>query len=158
MTEEMIKGLEQRGFRRWTKPGYDRLYVYATVLGLDYDTYRTGNICWAVFNGKEISNSQARRYLNAKIYIDLLHDDRVVCEYDALREAAEKIVNEVKEGKNGMWICRAWTKEPDGWVSEFDSFETEEEANEHGEIFMRVMKDDGLEHDYEVYNLGGKHE
>ena len=94
MTREMIKALEARGFKRWAKPGYDRLYVNATVLGLDYDTYRTGNICWATFDGKEISNSQGRRYLAAKTYVDLLHGDAIVSTYDALREAAEKIIKE----------------------------------------------------------------
>lgn len=53
----MIKKFEDAGFKRWTKGGYDRLYIDATACGLEYDTYKSGNISSATFNGEAISNA-----------------------------------------------------------------------------------------------------
>ena len=39
-----IKRLEQAGFKRWEKNGYDRLYINASALGLRCDTYGSGHI------------------------------------------------------------------------------------------------------------------
>ena len=72
ITEEKITELEKMGFKRWQKNGMDRMYVNATTLGLIYNTYKTGNISSAQFDGVHISNSEARRMLDAKTYIDLV--------------------------------------------------------------------------------------
>lgn len=52
-----------------------------------------------------------------------------------------------------MWICRTWTcrNEVGGWFSEFDSFETLQEAEAFGELHMRLMREDDLGRDYEIY-------
>ena len=51
------------------------------------------------------------------------------------------------------WICRTWTETSlNGWVSEFDRFDTEDEANKHGQAMMRLpFKDGELSREFEVY-------
>lgn len=71
MTEQMIQELVNRGFNRWTKGNMDRLYVNADTLGLECDYYKTGNICYATFQGEKISNTHAKEMRSAKTYIDV---------------------------------------------------------------------------------------
>lgn len=50
------------------------------------------------------------------------------------------------------WICRTWTETSNGWISEFDRFDTEEQAREHGRIMMSMpFKDGELGRTFEVY-------
>lgn len=94
LNEKMIKALEEKGFNRWTKGNYDRLYVNATTLGLECSYYKTGNISSAYWCDERISNSQGYRLKAAKTYIDVktgkLHSD-----HDWLREKANEILAEV---------------------------------------------------------------
>lgn len=90
MTEERIEQLKQKGFIRWTKGSMDRLYINASMLGLECSYYKTGNISDAYFDGDSISNSEARRMKSAKTYIDI-HTDRVFSDNDKLLEAAKKL-------------------------------------------------------------------
>jgi hypothetical protein len=89
--EEKIAKLEKLGFRRWTKAGYDRLYVGAEKLGLEVERYKSGNVCWAAWKGEQISNSKAGRMLADKTYIDVttwtLHSTS-----DILAEEAQKLM------------------------------------------------------------------
>lgn len=68
--------LIQAGGRRWTKGEFNRIYFnnLAELYGLRYDTYRTGNICWAELDGERISNNSARQILftlnSAKVWYD----------------------------------------------------------------------------------------
>ena len=71
LTEERINELIEKGFTRWTKGNYDRLYINASTLGLDCTYYKTGNISGATFGDHSISNSEARRMKAAKTYIDV---------------------------------------------------------------------------------------
>lgn len=71
MTKERITELEAMGFKRWQKNGMDRLYVNASVLGLECTFYRTGNVSNATFNGVSISNHEGTAMRAAKTYIDL---------------------------------------------------------------------------------------
>lgn len=71
LNEKMIKKFEDAGFKRWTKGGYDRLYIDATACGLEYDTYKSGNISSATFNGEAISNARAGRMKAMKMYVDI---------------------------------------------------------------------------------------
>lgn len=96
MTEERIEKLEALGFKRWTKNGYDRLYINSTHLGLELDYYKTGNIHHAEFKGDRISNSQGYRYKAAKTFYDL-KADKLVSEYEALREAAQELIDSTEE-------------------------------------------------------------
>ena len=69
--ENIIADLESKGFKRWQKGTFDRLYVNASVLGLECTYYKTGNISSATFNGEHISNSEGYRLKAAKTYVDI---------------------------------------------------------------------------------------
>lgn len=71
MTDARIAELETKGFKRWTKGNYDRLYINAGQLGLICSYYNTGNVRSAEFNGTSISNCEARRMKAAKTFIDV---------------------------------------------------------------------------------------
>ena len=91
MTQEGIDLLLQKGFKRWTKNGKDRLYINASQLGLECEYYHTGNIKNAEFRGEHISNSQAYRYKAAKTYVEL-GPDRLVSDYPELEDAAAELI------------------------------------------------------------------
>ncbi len=96
LTEKRIAALEAKGFNRWTKGNYDRLYINASALGLHCDYYKTGNISNAVFQGVSISNSEGRRMKAAKTYIDVktgeVHSDNYM-----LEKAVKALVEELEE-------------------------------------------------------------
>ena len=105
--DAMIQKLEEAGFKRWTKGAHDRLYINATSLGLEYETYKSGSIRSATFNGEEISNSRAGRMLAMKMYIDVttgeLHTTNgkgVQVDAD-LAAAAEALYNSIIQGEEG---------------------------------------------------------
>ena len=105
--DAMIQKLEEAGFKRWTKGAHDRLYINATSLGLEYETYKSGSIRSATFNGEEISNSRAGRMLAMKMYIDVatgeLHTTNgkgVQVDAD-LAAAAEALYNSIIHGEEG---------------------------------------------------------
>ena len=84
---ERIDELEEQGFKRWQKGQFDRLYINADQLGLECKYYKTGNIKSALFNGDEISNSEAYRMKAAKTYIDVKTGE-VISTNSTLRKAA----------------------------------------------------------------------
>lgn len=96
MMDAIIAKLESKGFNRWTKGKYDRLYVNASTLGLSCTYHRTGSEDVSTFNGEAISNSEARRMKSTKCYIDV-ESGEVVCDNDMMREAAEAILAECEE-------------------------------------------------------------
>lgn len=49
------------------------------------------------------------------------------------------------------WTCRTWTEEAGEWKSEFDTFRTREEAEEHGQTFLSLIRRDETAREYEVY-------
>ena len=98
LSEEIISRLEGRGFSRWTKGNMDRLYINAAQLGLECTYYHTGNISSAQFNGRSISNSEARRFKAAKTYINVKTGD-IISDYLDLKEAAQAILDEVAAGE-----------------------------------------------------------
>lgn len=76
LTEKQLNKLISMGATRWTNYGKDRLYLRGAgdkIMGLDVDTYRTGNISGATRDGEKISNRTAYQmretYENA--YLDL---------------------------------------------------------------------------------------
>lgn len=106
--DAMIQKLEEAGFKRWTKGAHDRLYINATSLGLEYETYKSGSIRSATFNGEEISNSRAGRMLAMKMYIDVttgeLHTTNgkgVQVDAD-LAAAAEALYNSIIQGEENV--------------------------------------------------------
>ena len=100
MTEKMIKALESKGFHRWTKGDYDRLYANAEDFGLYTESYNSGNIRYAELNGVKISNAAAGRILSAKIYIDVktgeLITSRITADADDIVEAVKAAIAEAK--------------------------------------------------------------
>ena len=92
MNEERINKLIDKGFKRWTKGNYDRLYINADKLGLEYVLYKTGNIFSATFKGRRISNNKASRMRHAKTYIDIKTEE-IYSDIDILKEAVEDILN-----------------------------------------------------------------
>ena len=65
--------LTAKGFNRWTKGNMDRLYINASMLGLNCVYRRTGSISDATFQGYSISNSEALRMKSAKTFIDIIN-------------------------------------------------------------------------------------
>lgn len=101
MTENMIKALESKGFKRWTKGDYDRLYANAEDFGLYTESYNSGSIKYAELNGAKISNAAACRILAAKIYIDVktgeLITSRITDDADEIVEAVKAAIEEAEK-------------------------------------------------------------
>lgn len=96
LNESTIKALEDKGFCRWTKGNYDRLYLNAESIGLECEYYKTGNISGATLNGERISNSQARAMKWAKTYIDI-KTGKIYGDNYTMTEAAKEIYASVTE-------------------------------------------------------------
>lgn len=105
MTETMIKKLEAKGFKRWTKGEHDRLYANVENFGLELHHYNSGNISGATLNGEKISNSYGAEikrntsiYLNVndgKLYLtDKANDEIVANVKAAIAEAEEEAAAE----------------------------------------------------------------
>lgn len=105
MTETMIKKLEAKGFKRWTKGEHDRLYANVENFGLELHHYNSGNISGATLNGEKISNSYGAEikrntsiYLNVndgELYLtDRANDEIVANVKAAIAEAEEEAVAE----------------------------------------------------------------
>ncbi len=72
MAKVNVEKLEERGWNRWTKAGYDRLYFnFDETKYADIDRYGTGNLCSVYIEGEKVSNSFARKMLSVKCFIDL---------------------------------------------------------------------------------------
>lgn len=105
MTENMIKKLEAKGFKRWTKGEHDRLYANVEDFGLELRHYNSGNISGATLNGEKISNSYGAEikrntsiYLNVndgELYLtDRANDEIVANVKAAIAEAEEEAATE----------------------------------------------------------------
>jgi hypothetical protein len=71
MSEDTIAKYEDRGFRRWTKGRFDRLYINVKDLGAKIDYYGTGNVSSAYWQGERVSNADGRRLLASKVFVDV---------------------------------------------------------------------------------------
>lgn len=50
------------------------------------------------------------------------------------------------------WVCRCWTETSlEGWTSEFETFDTEQEAIDCGINHNRMLGGDELSREFEVY-------
>lgn len=96
MQDTMIAKLEAKGGKRWIKGNMDRMYFNATVLGLELEYYKTGNIRDASFRGTGLSNSMGGRYKAAKTYIDLATGD-VHSDFDCLADAVRELIAQAEE-------------------------------------------------------------
>ena len=70
-TNEIIGKLTEKGGKLWEKGSMKRIYFNASAWGLEVNHYNTGNISSATINGERISNSEAARCENVKIWYDL---------------------------------------------------------------------------------------
>ena len=95
LTNEQIEKLESKGFRRWTKGNYDRLYINSKDLGLYVEKYKTGNISYAEIDGEKIPNSKAGRLLSGKNFIDVKTGKITAC-CEAFDEKIQNVLNEAR--------------------------------------------------------------
>lgn len=72
------------GGSRWQRNGMDRVYIndWAGFAGLEVQTYGTGNISWAAWDGDKIANRQAGLFLGTidKVWFDAA-DGKLHCRY-----------------------------------------------------------------------------
>lgn len=129
MNEKMIEKLAAKGFNRWTKGKYDRMYINAKDLNLDCEYYKTGNIHSATFRGEGVSNSEAYRMKAAKTYIDITTGE-VVSDNRYLKEAAEEVLEAVKAEIEAEEAAE--TKETE-WAEDAEfAVRTKEDAKDDG--------------------------
>ena len=99
INEEMVKELEAKGLKRWTKNGMDRLYANPNVYGVEFDYYKSGNIRYASINGDAVSNAEGRRFKATKAYIDIEDGSvhvRTATDYESeIRKALESMLLEI---------------------------------------------------------------
>ena len=95
LSEKQIEALEKKGFRRWTKGDYDRLYINVIKLPGVY-----GSSSELEIDGDKLSRTKSWKVSNAKIWVDVVtaevHADAAYHE-DFLKSAAEKLLSEVIE-------------------------------------------------------------
>jgi hypothetical protein len=98
LTEKQIAAYEAKGFKRWTKGNFDRLYIKATKLGAEIDYYKTGNVRNATWRGVYVSNADGRRLLASKVFVDVktgeLHVNTSFSAYgtESLEDAAKSLI------------------------------------------------------------------
>ena len=84
-----MAGLETIG-NKWIHPttGEVRYYVNDAWKygGLSVERYNTGNICYAELDGEEISNSKAKKLINAIYKCWITEDHKVHVKYDGVNE------------------------------------------------------------------------
>ena len=96
LTEKQIAKLESKGFKRWTKGDYDRLYINAyNIHGIDTNWKKNGKKTLSI-NGEELSYSKSAELSYMKIYIDVKTGE-VVADWDSVKALVEAEINEVIE-------------------------------------------------------------
>jgi hypothetical protein len=69
-----IETLKSIGGSEWTTSDGSKHRVYFSIsdmLGIEVETYKTGNICYAERNGQKLSNGKAARYTSGKLFVDV---------------------------------------------------------------------------------------
>ena len=96
ITEETIAKLESKGFRRWTKGRYDRLYINPKSYGVEYTYYKSGKVEGGTINSERFGACEARCFEGTKVYIDVtdgtLHIDTRTDFEDEIRANVEAII------------------------------------------------------------------
>lgn len=82
----------------------DRLYIDTRKLGAEISYYKSGNISGAKWRGEDISNSDGRRLLLSKVYVDIADGSLHVSstfDKDSVRRAAEEFVDSALSHSDG---------------------------------------------------------
>lgn len=96
LTEKQIAKLESKGFKRWTKGDYDRLYINAyNIHGIDTKWEKNGKKTLSI-NGEELTYTKSAKLSYAKIYIDVKTGE-VVTDWDNVKALVEAELDEVIE-------------------------------------------------------------
>lgn len=96
LTEKQIAKLESKGFKRWTKGDYDRLYINAyNIHGIDTNWKKNGKKTLSI-NGEELSYTKSAELSYMKIYIDVKTGE-VVADWDNVKALVEAELSEVIE-------------------------------------------------------------
>ena len=97
MTNEKIKALENKGFKRWTKGDKDRLYIKAWNLPNVKTIWKKNGKKCVEINGEELSYTKSSEVNYSSIYIDLADDSIHVDSSfaDVLTEGVEMLLNSV---------------------------------------------------------------
>lgn len=142
VTEKMVEFLKEIGANEWHKGSYNRLYLNEavdTLIGLETESYKSGNIKSAWLKGNEISNAEARRIIErtCKAYVDLDTMELVTINellMTAVEEKEAKIAAEEAEEE----------VEDEAEVEETAEEATANENAENGECtFERVQGENG---------------
>ena len=57
------------------------------------------------------------------------------------------------------WVCRCWKfVAGEGWTSEFEVFDTKEEAIQFGNLFMALTTFDECNRDFSIYRKESKYD
>jgi len=86
-----------------------KLIIHREYLGLELTRYKSGNISSAKFNGKTISNSEARRIEGTKCYVDVATKE-VVCDREDLKQAAQEVIDDALSKDKSPVLAQAETK------------------------------------------------
>ena len=97
MTNEKIKALENKGFKRWTKDDKDRLYIKAWNLPNVKTIWKKNGKKCVEINGEELSYTKSSEVNYSSIYIDLADDSIHVDSSfaDVLTKGVEMLLNSV---------------------------------------------------------------
>lgn len=135
LNEQQIKNMEAKGFNRWTKGDYDRMYFnIEDTDALDIEKYNTGNISYVELNGEEIAHSEAYRILSVKAYVDVATGKLVV--YGSYEEEREIVMDEMEKA-----------------MSATENDEDEQEDNENEEKTYIVTDGDKAEYNGEGHEF-----
>lgn len=144
VTEKMVEFLKGIGANEWHKGSYNRLYLNEavdTLIGLETESYKSGNIKSAWLKGNEISNAEARRIIErtCKAYIDLDTMELVTIN-ELLMTAVEEKEAEIAAAEEAE-KAEEEVEENGAAVEEIAEEATANDSTEY--TFERVRGDDG---------------
>lgn len=87
----------------WTSSkGQTRYYVngWTEAVGLEVERYKTGSIRFAYLDGEHISNAEAYRILDIRVWIDT--DDQVHVDHNRSDLSSDRIVEVVRAAGGGV--------------------------------------------------------
>lgn len=96
---------------RWKPTAVERPRLYLNgwekLIGLRYETFKSGFVRWATLNGEAISNTAANRLIGMKLWLDeahTLHIDRMHCK-SVMPEHEVRPIIEASLEERGIYIA-----------------------------------------------------